>query len=125
MQKWYKEVALKNITVVYEELEENITIEQFSATIDIDKAVKEACLVGKSGNIVKDNYEILFSLLFSKKIKADIELNQEEINKKIEELNAKLPNAIKQSNYYIEESQLIITKGQRGIEVKKQNFKNN
>ena len=122
MQNWYKDVALKNITVVYEELEENITIEQFNASIDIDKAVKEACLVGKSGNIVKDNYEILFSLLFSKKIKADIELNQEEINKKIEELNSKLPNAIKQSNYYIEENQLIITKGQRGIEVKKEEF---
>ncbi len=122
MQNWYKEVALKNITAVYEELEETITIEQFSASMDIDKAIKEACSVGKSGNIVKDNYDILFSLLFSKKIKANIELEQEEIDKKIEELNAKLPNAIKQSNYYIEENQLIIIKGQRGIEVKEKEF---
>ena len=64
IQNWYKEVVLNNISVVYKELEETITIEQFNASMDIDKVVKEACLVGKSGNIVKDNYDILFSMLF-------------------------------------------------------------
>ncbi len=122
IQNWYQEVALKNITVAYKELEENFTIEQFHSSMDIDKAVREACIVGKSGNIIKDNYDILFSLLFSKKIKADISLEQEEVNKKIEELNAKLPDAIKQSNYYIEENQLIIIKGESGVEIEKEQF---
>lgn len=124
LQSWYKEVALNNISVVYKELEETITIEQFSASMDIDKLVKEACLIGKSGNIVKDNYDILFSMLFQKKIENNIEMNQEEIDKKIEEINKKLPDAMEKSNYYIEESNLIITKGKSGVQIETDKFKN-
>lgn len=122
VEKWYKEVALSNLSAVYQELEETITIEQFNSTIDIDKAVKEACLVGKSGNIIKDNYHILCSMLFSKKIEAPIQLNQEEIDKKIEEINAKIPNALEESNYYIEEDKLIIIKGKSGVQIEKEKF---
>jgi len=123
VQNWYKEVALSNITLVYQELEENILIEQFGASTDIEKAIKEACLIGKSGNIVKDNYDILFSLLFQKNIELKIEMNQEEINKKIDEINKKLPNAMEQSNYYIEESNLIIKKGKSGVQIEEEEFK--
>lgn len=122
VEKWYKEVASSNLSAVYQELEETITIEQFNSTIDIDKAVKEAGLVGKSGNIIKDNYHILCSMLFSKKIEASIQLNQEEIDKKIEEINAKIPNALEESNYYIEEDKLIIIKGKSGVQIEKEKF---
>lgn len=123
LQNWYKETALNNIKINYEELEENIKIEQFEANIDIDKAIKEAYLVGKSGNIIKDNYDILFSMLFQKNIEAKIEMNEDEINKKIDELNKKLPNAMEESNYYIEENNLIITKGKSGVQIKEEEFK--
>ena len=123
LQNWYKETALNNIKINYEELEENITIEQFEANIDIDKAIKEAYLVGKSGNIIKDNYDILFSMLFQKNIELKIEMNEDEINKKIDELNKKLPNAMEESNYYIEENNLIITKGKSGLQIKEEEFK--
>lgn len=122
IENWYKEVALSNISAVYEELEENFTIEQFDVSVDLDQAIKKACLVGKTGNVIKDNYELLFSMLFSKKIEMKIELNQEKMNQKIEELNAKLPDSMKQSNYYIEENELIIIKGQSGVEIEKQEF---
>ena len=123
LQNWYKETALNNIKINYEELEENITIEQFEANIDIDKAIKEAYLVGKSGNIIKDNYDILFSMLFQKNIELKIEMNEDEINKKIDELNKKLPNAMEESNYYIEENNLIITKWKSGLQIKEEEFK--
>lgn len=122
LENWYKQIALSNILVTYEELEENITIEQFKAFTEIEKMVKQACMVGKSGNIIKDNYDILFSLLFEKQIDFSIEMNQEQIDKKIDELNKKLPNAMKQSNYYIEESNLILTKGNSGIQIEKEDF---
>ena len=123
MQNWYEDVAKSNITAVYEGLEENILIEQFEANIDIDKLVKEACLVGKSGNIIKDNYDILFTMLFQKNIDTNIQMNEEQIDKKIEEINSKLPNAMQQSNYYIEENNLIITKGKAGVQIKEEEFK--
>ena len=123
IQKWYKEIALSNISVKYKELEENITIEQFDSNIDIDKVVREACLIGKSGNIIKDNYDILFSMIFKNKIKLDIQLDEEKINKKIVEINSKLPDAMKESNYYIEENNLIIKKGKSGIVINEEEFK--
>lgn len=122
VEKWYQEIAQSNISANYQEVEETIHIEQFHSEIDIDKAVKEACLIGKSGNIVKDNYTILFSMIFSKKIEIPISLNQEEIDRKIEEINAKIPNALKESNYYIEEDKLIIIKGKSGVQIEKEKF---
>lgn len=122
VEQWYQEIALSNLSVNYQEVEETISIEQFHSTIDIDKAVKEACLIGKSGNILKDNYTILFSMLCSKKVELPIFFNQDEIDRKIEEINSKIPNALKESNYYIEEDKLIIIKGKSGVQIEKEKF---
>ena len=125
IEKWYKEVVQKNIEVDYKEIKENIEIANSIEKIDIDKLVKQANVVGKSGNIIKDNYEILNSLLFSKKIENDIKINDEEINKIIEKLNKKLPDAMIESNYYIDGDKLVITKGNTGFQIDSKKFKEN
>lgn len=123
VETWYKETALSNIELTYNELSENITIEQFDSTINSDELIKKACKIGKSGNIIKDNYEILFTLLFKNKIELNIQLNNEKIDKKIEEINSKLPDALQKSNYYIEEDNLIIKKGKKGIKINSEELK--
>ena len=123
IETWYKETALSNIELTYNELSENITIEQFDSTINSDELIKKACKIGKSGNIIKDNYEILFALLFKNKIELNIQLNNEKIDKKIEEINSKLPDALQKSNYYIEEDNLIIKKGKKGIQINSEELK--
>ena len=123
IETWYKETGLSNIELTYNELSENITIEQFDASINIDELIKKACQIGKSGNIIKDNYEILFTLLFKNKIELNIQLNNEKIDKKIEEINSKLPDALQKSNYYIEEDNLIIKKGKKGIQINSEELK--
>ena len=123
IETWYKETALSNIELTYNELSENITIEQFDASINIDELIKKACQIGKSGNIIKDNYEILFTLLFKNKIELNVQLNNEKIDKKIEEINSKLPDALQKSNYYIEEDNLIIKKGKKGIQINSEELK--
>ena len=119
---YYKEKTLSDINVEYEEMQEIINIEQLNPSIDIDKIVKEAMLIGKSGNIIKDNYQILFTLVFKNNLKYDVKLDEKEINKKIEELNSKLPGALQKTNYYIENENLIIIKGKKGIEINKEEF---
>ena len=123
IETWYKETALSNIELNYNELSENITIEQFDASVNIDELIKKACQIGKFGNIIKDNYEILFTLLFKNKIELNIQLNNEKIDKKIEEINSKLPDALQKSNYYIEEDNLIIKKGKKGIKINSEELK--
>lgn len=122
LQNWTNETVLSNIEVNYKELNENINIEQLEPNIDVERIVREACQVGKTGNIIKDNFDIVFSMLFHKNIEYNISLEQEKIDKKIEELNSKLPETMEQSNYYIEESNLIITKGKKGIQINKEEF---
>ena len=123
IETWYKETALSNIELTYNELSENITIEQFDSTINSDELIKKACKIGKSGNIIKDNYEILFTLLFKNKIEMNIQLNNEKLDKKIEEINSKLPDALQKTNYYIEEDNLIIKKGKKGIQINSEELK--
>lgn len=119
---YYKEKTLSDINVEYKEMQEIINIEQLNPSIDIDKIVKEAMLIGKSGNIIKDNYQILFTLVFKNNLKYNVKLDEKEINKKIEELNSKLPGALQKTNYYIEDENLIIIKGKKGIEINKEEF---
>lgn len=123
VEQWYKRIGLSDIVVVYQDVEETITVEQFNGFIDSNQLVKEAYLVGKSGNIIKDKYQMLCSMILKKKIEINIKLNEEKLDKKMEEMNAKLPNALKESNYYIEGDNLIIKKGKSGILIEKEKFK--
>lgn len=123
LNKWKEDNFLKNIKLTYQDFEERIDGGQLKTEIDIDKIVREACKVGKTGNIIKDNYEILYSMLFGKEIELEISVNDSELNKKVNEINENLPNALKESNYYIEDNKLIINKGKAGIKVNYEKFK--
>lgn len=123
LQKWYEEIILQDITVKYEDLEENINIKEIEVQTNIDKLIEEALKIGRSGNIIKDNYDILFTMLFTKKINVEINYNEEKLNKKIEEINGKLPGAVIETNYYIEQEELIIKKGKPGVIIDKEKLK--
>ena len=120
---WYENVVLSDVEAKYEDMKETISIKQIGNTIDIDKLVREATVIGRKGNIIRNNYEILFTLLFSKKIETNIELNSENIEKEIKEITSKIPNIMIDSDYYIEENNLIIKKGKKGVQINKEAFK--
>lgn len=120
LEDYYKEIILKNITLYYEDLEENINIEELEPQANIDKLVEEALKVGRNGNIIIDNYNILFTMLFEKQIDISITYNEKKLDKKIEEISNKLPGAIVETNYYIENDELIIKKGTPGITIEKE-----
>ena len=120
LEKWYNEIVLKNINLYYEDLEETINVEEIEINKNIDKVVEQALKIGRSGNIVKDNYDILFTLLFQKKLEVNINYNEEKLNKKIEEISKKLPGTLIENNYYIEKEELIIKRGKDGIIAEKE-----
>ena len=122
LTNWKNEELLKNVKTKYNDFEYEIDINKISPEIDIDKLVREALAVGKSGNIIKDNYQILSSMLFSKEINLDITINENQLENEINEINKELPDALQESEYFIEESNLIIKKGNSGIKVDKEKF---
>jgi len=124
IEKWYEEIYTKEISIQYNEMEEVITLEQLGAKIDISEKITEVYKIGKSGNIIKDNYDILFTMLFGRNIELNLEFEEDKLAKTIDELNSKLPNTLVKSNYYIEENNLIIIKGSRGIIIDNEKFEN-
>lgn len=123
LNEWYNEIATNSINLYYQDLEETINVEEIEISENIDKVVEKALKIGRSGNIIKDNYDILFTLLFQKKLEVNINYNEEKLDKKIEEISKKLPGTLIENSYYIEGEELIIKKGQDGIIANKEETK--
>ena len=123
VSSWYETNGFKKINLTYKDYEDNISISSITEEQNIEKNVDEAYKIGRNKNIILNNYEILSILLFGKNIDINIEYNEEEIDKKIEEINSKLPGAVVESSYYIEDNNLIIKNGKAGIKAKNEVLK--
>lgn len=117
--KQSEELTLKN-----EEFETTLNLTQIDFKFDVDSAINEAYNIGKNGNIIKNNYSILFTNLFGNRIECKYEYDEESLEKKIDNISSKMPNVVVENSYYIEDEQLIIVKGKEGLAIKKENLKN-
>lgn len=110
-----KEIILKN-----EDYETTMNSKQLEISFDVNKSVNEAYNIGRSGNIIKNNYDILFAKVFKKEIPLELTYDKEELSKQIDDIDSKIPNKLTQTSYYIEEDSLIITKGKKGSVIKRE-----
>lgn len=117
--KQSEELTLKN-----EEFETTLNLTQIDFKFDLESAINEAYNIEKNGNIIKNNYSILFTNLFGNRIECKYEYDEECLDKKIDNISSKMPNVVVENSYYIEDEQLIIVKGKEGLVIKKENLKN-
>lgn len=115
----------EELTLKKDDYETTINAAQINAQYDVETAINEAYDIGKSGNIVTNNYSILFNMLFGNETECNFSYDQELLNKKIEDVASKLPGAVVQSSYYIEDEDLVIVKGTKGLSIKEDELKNN
>ena len=113
----------KNVMLRYEDYETSISPKQIEATYNIDKAIEEAYGIGRSGNIIKNNYDIILSMIFGKEIDIEFSYNDSSLTEMINDISKKIPGAVKESSYYIDGNKLIITTGKAGIKVKAEEMK--
>ena len=85
--------------------------EQAGITYDVNSCIDTAFERGRSNNILADNYEILFSSINKKDIIPTFSYNEDFVNNLISEMQNNLPNKLIEPGYYIEDDNLIITKG--------------
>lgn len=109
----------EEMTLKKDEYETSLNANQISAQFDVETAVSEAFNIGRDGNIITNNYGILSTWLFGRNIECNFNYNEEALDKKIDDVQAKLPGAVVQSSYYIEDEDLIIVKGKAGLAIKK------
>lgn len=105
----------KEIDLKYEDYESTLNPTLMEVNYDIDKTIEEAYQIGRKENIFLSNYDILFTLIGKKNINVDMSFNEEVTKQTINDISVNLPGVVVDSNYSIEEDELIITKGKAGI----------
>lgn len=113
----------KKIILKYGELENDISFEELEINYHINEAIEEACKKGRESNIFKNNFDIIKIGIFKKDIPINIDYNEEVLDNKITSILANLPGAVQEYSYYIENENLIITKGNEGITIDKEELK--
>ena len=96
---------------------ELIPSQDIEASFNVSAAAETAFSIGRTGNIVQKNYEILTSLLATKKVSIHLQYNTEKLCKYIDDISVEIPGLVVEPSYYIEDGNLIILKGKSGLEL--------
>ena len=94
------------------------------AQYNLEDSIENAYNIGRSGNnIFINNFDVLKSLIAKKDIKPSIQYNEDLLNKKLDEIDGEIPGRVINSNYKIEDNNLIITSGYDGYRIKRDEIK--
>lgn len=99
--------------------------EQLEVEYHIDEAIEKAYNTGRDGNILENNFEILRTMFEDTKIDLNVTYNEEVLKNFLNEINVKMPDAMQDNTYSIEEDdkELIITRGKAGKVIDIENAK--
>lgn len=114
-----------SLTLTYEDYSTTLVPSQeIDAIYDISSAIEKAYSLGRSDNIFKNNFQIIFTYIAHKKIDLDLEYNQEKLEYIINNIGLELPGIVEHPSHYIENNELRIIRGKEGIELLKDETKN-
>lgn len=99
-----------------------VSLESLGINYNVSAAIADAYNIGRAGNIFKNNFEILDIIINKKNINLNIDINEKNLNNLLNDLSSNLPDRLINSNYYIEDNNLIITNGQDGNVVDNESF---
>lgn len=124
LQENEKKKEGNGLVLKLDDFSENIMYTSLIKSNNLDEDVAKAYLIGRKNGLIVNNYKILFSELKKTKINPSIELDDEKLNEKIENISLDIPNKKENPSYKIENEKLIIQKGIKGKEVDKEDLKN-
>ena len=113
------------ITIRRNDYTKQIHLEDINGHFNIEETVDEAYKVGRNGNIVQDNYEILKTMINGKNIAINFTYDEELLENKINEISIELPDLALDASYIINDNKLIIKNSTDGVKIQKEQFKQN
>lgn len=113
------------ITVYRNGVTDTVYLKDINASFDVESAVNEAYKIGREGNIVKCNYEILATKILKKSVKSNIQFDNNMLSQKIEEISINMPDVALGSSYVINQNNLIIKNSKDGYKIKNEEFEKN
>lgn len=114
LESYYNEKLSHDIILTHNDYEVYITPSEISLQYDISSAINYAFQIGKNGNIFGDNYEIFSAMLNGIDITPTYTYDKSSLENILNNFSKELPDAVVDSNYYIENNNLIITLGSSG-----------
>lgn len=106
------------INLKHNDFEASISTTELSLYFNIDEAIELAYQIGKNGNIFENNLIILKNLLSKTIITPGLSIDEEQLKNDLQNISNNLPDKMIETSYYIDENNLIITKGTAGSVVK-------
>ena len=102
------------IKLKHNDYETTIDTNALEISVDIPSAVNTAYNIGKSGNALQDDWTVLKTIFSKVNIEPVFNINEEQLVNILNDISTKLPDTVIQSSYYIENNNLILTKGKTG-----------
>lgn len=100
-----------------------VKIEEVGLEINSKDAINNAINLGKTNNIIVDNYSILKANLFKTKFDLDIKIDEEKFKETVKNIQAEIPEAVKEYSYEVKNDELIITNGKAGNSINEEELK--
>ena len=117
--KRYEEKSNKEIKAVLKDYEQIIKPEMVEFNADINKLVDLAYMEGRNGNIIENNYTIISRYFNRKNLEISYNINEELMQKLLEEIAGKIPEKVKEPSYNVDGTKLFVYPGMKGNEVNK------
>lgn len=115
--------TISEVSITYGDYNDVVKIEDLGIEIDAKEAIQKAIHLGKTNNIVIDNYQILFTSLFKEHIDLNININEDKFNEMVNNIQVEMPEAVKEYSYEIKDDELIITNGKAGKVIESKELK--
>lgn len=104
----------ENIALKHNDYETSIPLSSLNLSFDIDSAVDYAYSIGKNGNVFQNSFQTIKTMITHTNIEPSYSIDIEQLETSLKDISSKLPDTVKESGYYIEGKNLIITPGSEG-----------
>lgn len=123
--KIISEKTSNQLNLSYNDTTYSLNFSDINLHYNLNKTIDDAYNYGREGNIVQNNYSILSAMLFKKNYYIDVSFDKDSLNQIISDISSKLSDKLIQTSYYIEDGNLIITKGTSGTVISEKEFTDN
>ena len=115
---------IENVEVYCGEYSEVIKLDDLGIEVVGKDAIQAALAIGKSNNILIDNFNILKANIFKTKLQLNISVDEQKFKEMTKNIQAEIPGAIKEYSYEIKSDELVISNGIEGRTINGELFKN-
>ena len=123
LEEAFKTILDVEIELDYDDYQYKIKADDVGLSYDFQKELDEAYSIGRNGNLLQCNYQLIVTAIAGKYINVDYKYSDTDVDSVVDEISTSVPGLVKNYSYYIEDDNLIINPGEDGIQVEKDQLK--